>query len=459
MTEPLNRYYNMKMAVVDLSARSVDVYPLSANIVEEGIGGACANLKLFEEFQDENPMVLGVGPLTGSFAPASALMVATFVDTSANRFCHTPLLLRAGPELKFSGFDFVVIKGRSSDPQALLISNESIRVTSARDVVGMRLNEALAAFRAQRPHVYESIILNSFASDHHSPYAAICTETGGSLDKCGMAAWMSSRNLKTVVMNGTGGLPFESGHATVARRLRDRIFVQRRPDDSGCLAILTRVDPTWRKKRWLTKRIGKALACYNCPAPCMSYIELKGTPKGRENQKAGFVLLDHMGFLALLRKRGNQAPVLTNECFQLGLDPVAASAHLAGEDHTEQDLEILARLAETEDNDDKRMIFGKEFGKEGFPVKGLDGQVHRLFGGGIPLFVTDHGKENGRLWTRRVATAMILGICPLIVLLYPQLGEGALLPFLFEGKGDQESFQKTLDSCVGTILQKSFPLS
>ena len=72
LTVPLNRYYNMKMAVVDLSTGAVDSASLSENILVEGIGGACANLKLFEAFQDENPMVLGVGPLSGSFAPASS---------------------------------------------------------------------------------------------------------------------------------------------------------------------------------------------------------------------------------------------------------------------------------------------------------------------------------------------------------------------------------------------------
>ena len=347
----------------------------------------------------------------------------------------------------------------SAQPQALLISDDSIRLSSARKIVGMRLDEALTAFRLQKPHAYGSMILNGLASDHHSPYASVCTEIGGSLDKCGMAGWMSSRNLKAVMMNGRGGLPFGRGHATLARRLRDRIFAQRRPSDSGCRAILKKLDPAWKKKRWLTKRTGKALACYNCPAPCMSYIELKGLPKGRENQKAGFVLLDHMGFLALLRKRGNQSPVLMNECFQLGLDPVAVSAHLGAEDHMEQDLEILVRLAKMKDGDEKSTSCGKESGAEGVSVKAPDGQAQRLFGGGIPAFITDHGQENVRLWASRVAIAMILGVCPLIVLRFPQLGEGALLPFLLESQGDQESLQKTLETCVGTVLKKSVPRS
>ena len=124
----------MKMVVVDLDEGSARVLPLPEDVVAENIGGAMVNRILYEQYRKEDPLVLGVGPLTGSFAPASCLMVATFRCLGSLDLCHTPILLRAGPEMKFSGVDFAVIKGVSSQLQALQISNTKIELLPAGDM-------------------------------------------------------------------------------------------------------------------------------------------------------------------------------------------------------------------------------------------------------------------------------------------------------------------------------------
>ena len=112
--EPLRRFLNMKIAVVDLSDGSLQVLPLDPDLIEEKVGGAAVNRSLYSQYAEASPLVLGTGPLTGSLAPASCLLVATFQGPDDGRLCHTPLLFRAGPELKFSGFDFVCIRRRAS---------------------------------------------------------------------------------------------------------------------------------------------------------------------------------------------------------------------------------------------------------------------------------------------------------------------------------------------------------
>ena len=85
------------------------------------VGGAAMNARLLSEYESDS-LVLGTGPLTGSFAPASALLVGTFRSPVFDHLCHVPFMLRSGPELKFSGVDYLVIRGAAKEPCAVSVA-------------------------------------------------------------------------------------------------------------------------------------------------------------------------------------------------------------------------------------------------------------------------------------------------------------------------------------------------
>jgi aldehyde:ferredoxin oxidoreductase len=57
---------------------------------------------------------LAVGPLTGLPCPAGGMAVACVEFERKHRFA--PILLNAGLELKLTGFDAVVVEGKSESP-------------------------------------------------------------------------------------------------------------------------------------------------------------------------------------------------------------------------------------------------------------------------------------------------------------------------------------------------------
>jgi aldehyde:ferredoxin oxidoreductase len=101
-------FYNGKIGVVDLTTQSTYTVDLPGDALREHIGGAAMNARLLSEYESDS-LVLGTGPLTGSFAPASALLVGTFRSPVFDHLCHVPFMLRSGPEMKFSGLDFLII--------------------------------------------------------------------------------------------------------------------------------------------------------------------------------------------------------------------------------------------------------------------------------------------------------------------------------------------------------------
>jgi len=72
------------------------------------------------------------------------------------------------------------------------------------------------------------------------------------------------------------------------------------------------------------------------------------------------------------------------------------------------------------------------------PVK-----AHTLFGGGIAPI------PPGDLWDQKVGMAMILGICPLFLLMFPQISETDLLTFIAQ----REDAMKTLEDRISSSIQ------
>ena len=124
-------FTNGKIGVVDLTNRSAYTVDLSEDLCRDRIGGASLNAQILSEYESDS-LVFGTGPLTGSFAPASSLLVGTFRSPRWDCLCHVPFMLRSGPELKFSGLDCLVIRGSSKEPCAVSVGPRSTPCLPAR---------------------------------------------------------------------------------------------------------------------------------------------------------------------------------------------------------------------------------------------------------------------------------------------------------------------------------------
>ena len=73
--------------------------------------------------------------------------------------------------------------------------------------------------------------------------------------------------------------------------------------------------------------------------------------------------------------------------------------------------------------------------------------MHKLFGGGIPPILPDE------FWGKRVCLSMILGVCPIFLLLFPQISELDLLKFLAKDEHDLKSLEEGLYLSIQSILE------
>jgi aldehyde:ferredoxin oxidoreductase len=428
-------FYNGKIGVVDLATRSSYTVDLPWNVCGESIGGASLNARVLSEYESDS-LVFGTGPLTGSFAPASCLLVGTFRSPRWDHLCHVPFMLRSGPELKFSGLDVLVIRGSAKEPCALSVSRGQVRVLPMPDSAGKTVPELMQMLKHKAPGFRASIVTGP-AADRNSPHASASVGSHGSLDRVGLAVRMGAKNLKAVLFNGIGGLPFREDHPALSKATEKMLRDAGAMRSAGFVPVLKGLADGSEAAGALRGKLGRNRACYHCPCPCMTYAAAGKTGQERE----GLLLMDHAGWAALSSKSESALPLL-RRCLELGLDPLAAGLALREDRTLKEALNAVEKLASE----------GTPIVDEDYPSSsGIESRDYRLLGGGITPLST------GSAWTERTAAALILGICPVFAQIAGRMDRSDLLRFLSSDAETVKDLAAKLDGQVEMLLEGKIP--
>ena len=426
---PLGLFYNMRTGVINLSASKVEVIPLAEDQVGRYLGGAAMNKAILKGCEAD-ALVVGTGPLTGSFAPASPLMIATFLSPIFKCICQVPLTLRTGPDMKFSGVDFLVVEGTAPEPSVLHVDHGKILIVPAGNLQYLSVPDVIRELKKMSPP-FQSVIVTGPAADHGSPYASVSIGANGSLDKAGLATLMAAKNLKGIMFDGGGGLSFNRDNPDQGKELEKIISTDKNFKRAGFYSLLKDLEGGKDAGRSLKAERKKDMACYHCPSPCMTNVRYAWhDPRNKEiqNSQEGLLLLDHMGCIALAKKVAKNILPVLRACLRNGLDPAAVAEILPAGGTMLDYLSVVDKIVS--DN----LPRGQDFSPK-----------QSLFGGGIPPILT------GDLWEKRIALAMILGVCPIFLLRFPQITDAALLSFISTREEVLAPLQERLSSAIASL--------
>jgi aldehyde:ferredoxin oxidoreductase len=430
-------FYNGKIGIVDLTLQSAYTADLPGDALREHIGGAAMNAWLLSKYESDS-IVFGTGPLTGSFAPASALLVGTFRSPILDHLCHVPFMLRSGPEMKFSGVDYLVIRGAAKEPCTISVNRGQLSVFTLPDSQEKTVPELLQMIRRTAPGFRASIVTGP-AADHTSRYASASIDSHGSLDKVALAARMAEKNLKAVLFKGIQGLPFREDHPALAKAVEKMLQSSDSSSIKGFVSVVKRLEDGGDAAGALRGKLGRNRACYHCPCPCMTHADY--ARPGTDKKKDGILMMDHAGWVALSGKSEN-ALVLLDKCLELGLDPRAAGLGLREDGPMREALKTIESLAAA----------GASIDEDDYPsAPEIEARTYRLFGGGItPLLA-------GNAWTERVAAALILGICPVFIQIAGRLDRSDLLRFLSSDAEEIKALSDRIDREISMLLEGKIP--
>jgi aldehyde:ferredoxin oxidoreductase len=159
---------------IDLSAGTCRNEPTPAGLMRDYIGGRGMNTRiLFDEIDPRidalspaNKLIFATGPLTGSGAPAASRFIVSAKSPLSNSISNPCCGGYFGSNLKYAGYDLLIIEGKSPEPVYISIHNNKVEINPADHLWGKGSGETERMVRAElkTKHGLDTWALNSTGS-------------------------------------------------------------------------------------------------------------------------------------------------------------------------------------------------------------------------------------------------------------------------------------------------------
>lgn len=441
--------YNGTILIVDLDAKSCSTQDLTEELIEKALGGAAINMELYEQYKDREPLILGSGFFTATFAPAACGGVMTAKSPITGKIAHVPFGWQTGVELKLTGFDFVVVLGKAAAPVRLWLHDGLSDINDSADIWGKDVWESTDKMREIYGDDMAQMLLIGKAGENKTTLAVVSENYWGGKDKAGLGAVFGAKNLKAVAMRGLGALEVADGFFGACIELKNKIVAGAIKGRAGLYDIGTALGidaGALDKLKSLTHRND---AAYNCPYPYYTFLKYNEAPTFLDmiggSKEPGCLVSDLMGF-ASLAAAGVDAAKAMETCYRLGLEPAAAGALLKKQGAGIEGLDGLA-------------AGGSADGLAAWPVAGaLDSSIAAqttAFSMAVPTKAVFGGSLDADSWIKRQALASVLGIDPVIAVLCPEITAENMAQLVRIAAEWDDFSADTLNAICAELVKKS----
>ena len=209
----MRKYYGYagRILRVNLTKEQVKVQRLEKKLIAEFLGGRGFNIKrLYEEIpksvqplSPQNKLFFATGPLAGTAFPlgarfnVSAKSPLTGILGDSNAGGHF------AAEMKFAGYDQIVIEGKSQKPVYVFIRDQEVQILDAKSLLGKDTYEATEAIKKDLGDRTIQVATVGPAAENGVLFAGIFANLARPAARTGMGTVMASKNLKAVAIKGT----------------------------------------------------------------------------------------------------------------------------------------------------------------------------------------------------------------------------------------------------------------
>jgi len=200
---------------IDLSSGKIETFTVPADFERDYLGGASLAARLlydsFDPARDaldpESPLLILNGPLTGTAGPAVGRFVVCARSPLTGLWGESNIGGFWGPELSRAGFSGVWLTGRADSPVYISIGDDQVTVRDASRVWGLDTYQVQDAIRADAQLPGGHVLGIGIAGEKQIPFALMLCDHGRVAGRTGMGAVMGSKNLKALIVHGTGKVP------------------------------------------------------------------------------------------------------------------------------------------------------------------------------------------------------------------------------------------------------------
>ncbi len=283
-----------KILRIDLSESQIDSFVPDASLLKNYLGGRGLGAKMVydngqvDALAPANLLVFAAGPLTGTTTPASGRVSLSTKSPLTGTIFDSNCGGSFGPELKKAGYDAIIITGKSPEPVFIEIEDERVELKSAVTLWGKNAKEVTNLLKDKG-----SVACIGRAGEKLVLLGSIMSDTVHTFGRGGVGAVMGSKNLKAIVVKGTGSVDvFDSTEFLEQKKAINRLLIASPTINKGLsvfgtpflvkitnwmkilpVANFSEAEPDFDLKPFFAKSIverksPRRKACYSCPIAC-----------------------------------------------------------------------------------------------------------------------------------------------------------------------------------------------
>lgn len=344
---------------VDLTTKSFFVEELSEERVRKFLGGAGFVISTLydlikpgiDALSPDNVLALFPGSFTGTLAPCAS-RIAFGAKSPLTGTIGVGLSGGYFPaELKFAGYDGMVITGRADKPTYIVVRDDTVSFRSAGRIWGVSTSDAQVMIKQDLKDQGVRVACIGPAGERLSRIACIINERRA-VGRRGLGAVMGSKNLKAIVVRGNREVPvadpeaFKKARDNMAKIMKDspvlypefaKLGTPMVADHLAALGIMPTDNWARTGTRAVEKTIGVAEQekihigkehCYGCPVGCTQQLLVRKGPRAGIMGEPEFESVYSLGTATGMTDPGEIA-ASDRLCDELGLDAISAGVAVA----------------------------------------------------------------------------------------------------------------------------------
>jgi benzoyl-CoA reductase subunit BamB len=305
---------------IDLSRGNIERVETDPKDTELYLGGLGTNAKILwdrvppevKPFSPENLLIFSAGLLCGTPATGCNRTIVSTISPQTELMAFSMMGGFWAPELKYAGYDKVILRGKSPDLVYLWINNDKIEIRDASHLQGKGATETAKLIRQELNEPKAQVAAIGLAGENRVYFASI--EQGrSSASRLGIGAVMGDKGVKAIVVRGTKDIHIAhpDEFLGLCNEVLQYIKFRNQNPIPGVMTILQGLgspqemathDEKWHtenfmwgnsrvrrrdfwneevKKAWtqtLENMRTRLISCYNCPMKCAATISPPGQP-------------------------------------------------------------------------------------------------------------------------------------------------------------------------------------
>ncbi len=307
--------YNLE---IDLSSGNIERVETDPELTELYLGGLGTNAKILwdrvppevEPFSPDNLLIFSAGLLCGTPVPGANRTIVSTVSPQTLFMAFSMMGGFFAPELKYAGYDKLILRGKSPELVYLWINNDRVEIRDASHLQGKGAVETAELIKQELEDPRVQVAAIGLAGENRV-YMASIEHGRSSASRLGLGAVMGDKKVKAIAVRGTKDINIARPTEVVEFCHAILEYIPERDSNPipGVMPILaglgspkemlihdekwhtenfmwgnarTRIKDYWTKdieEKWKETQESvrtRLISCYNCPMKCGAIISVPG---------------------------------------------------------------------------------------------------------------------------------------------------------------------------------------